>query len=190
MRQWSFATLVTSGAHGIQSTPLPFLLDADAGDKGVLTTHLSLANPVVADLRAGAEVLVIFQGPHAFISPSWYENRMTFPTWNYTLIHARGVPTIKEGADEVMAVLRRTVAVYDTPIGGVWDFEKIPMSHTGSRLTKIAAVEIPIATLEGKLKLNQDKSVVDRLGVIAALERGDANAQGVAEMIRRQQDMA
>jgi transcriptional regulator len=190
MRQWSFATLVTSGADGIQSTPLPFLLDPDAGPRGTLTTHLSLANPIVADLRSGAPVLVIFQGPHAFISPSWYENRMTFPTWNYTLVHARGVPALKYGEDEVMAVLRRTVAFYDTPLGGVWDFEKIPMSHTGSRLKAIAAVEMPIDTLEGKLKLNQDKSVADRLGVIAALERGDGNARGVAALIRRQKDMA
>lgn len=190
MRQWSFATLVTSGANGIQSTPLPFLLDAQAGPNGTLTTHLSLANPIVADLRAGAEVLVIFQGPHAFISPSWYQNRMTFPTWNYTLVHARGVPMLKESEDDVMAVLRRTVAFYDTPLGGVWDFEKIPMSHTGSRLKAIAAVHIPIDTLEGKLKLNQDKSVEDRRGVVAALERGNGNAQGVADLIRRQPDMA
>ncbi|QEI06510.1 FMN-binding negative transcriptional regulator [Pigmentiphaga aceris] len=190
MRQWSFATLVTSGTKGIQSTPLPFLLNTDGAGNGSLTTHLSLANPIVPDLRSGAEVLVIFQGPHAFISPSWYQDQMTFPTWNYTLIHARGVPVVKESEDEVMAVLRRTVAIYDTPLGGEWDFEKIPMSHTGSRLSRIAAIEIPITTLEGKLKLNQDKSVADRLGVIAQLSRGDGNAQGVAEMIRRQKDMA
>jgi len=190
MRQWSFATLVTSGAQGIQSTPLPFLLDGSGSGKGILTTHLSLANPIVADLRAGAQVLVIFQGPHAFISPSWYQDQMTFPTWNYTLIHARGVPVVKESEADVMAVLRRTVAIYDTPLGGAWDFEKIPMSHTGSRLSRIAAIEIPIDTLEGKLKLNQDKSVADRLGVIAQLSRGDGNAQGVAELIRRQKDMA
>ena len=190
MRQWSFATLVTSGPDGIQSTPLPFLLDADAGPRGTLTTHLSLGNPIVADLRRGAEVLVIFQGPHAFISPSWYVEQMTFPTWNYTLVHARGKPTLKEGEADVMAVLRRTVACYDTPLGGVWDFEKIPMSFTGTRLPRIAAIEIPIDTLEGKLKLNQDKSVADRRGVIAQLERGDGNARGVADLIRRQPDMA
>jgi transcriptional regulator len=189
MRQWSFATLVTNGPGGIQSTPLPFLLDAQAGPNGTLTTHLSLANPIVADLRAGNDVLVIFQGPHAFISPSWYVEQMTFPTWNYTLVHARGVPEVKEGEADVMAVLRRTVAVYDTPLNGAWDFEKIPMAFTGTRLGRIAAIEIPIATLEGKLKLNQDKSVADRLGVIAQLERGDGNARGVADLIRRQPDM-
>lgn len=190
MHAWSFATLVTHGRGGVQSTPLPFLLDADAGPFGTLTTHLARHNPIYADLREADEVLVIFQGPHAFVSPSWYRNQMTFPTWNYTLIHARGKPVVHEDESTVMSVLRRTVAHYDTPLNGEWDFEAIPMSHTGSRLAAIATLEIPLTSLVGKMKLNQDKSVDDRLGVIAALERqGDADGLAVARWIRAQPDM-
>jgi transcriptional regulator len=190
MRAWSFATLVTHGRRGLQSTPLPFLVDPDAGPLGTLTTHLARHNPLYEDLLEADEVLVIFQGPHAFVSPSWYENRMTFPTWNYTLIHARGRPVVTESEAQVMAVLRRTVARYDTPLGGAWDFETIPMSHTGSRLRAIAALEIPLTQLRGKMKLNQDKSVADRRGVIAALEaQGDADGMAVAQLIRDQPDM-
>lgn len=190
LRAWSFATLVTHGRHGLQSTPLPFLLDAEAGPFGTLTTHLARHNPIYADLCEADEVLVIFQGPHAFISPSWYRNRMTFPTWNYTLIHARGKPVVHEDEATVMSVLRRTVAHHDTPLGGDWDFETIPMSHTGSRLRVIAALDIPLTSLTGKMKLNQDKSIDDRRGVIAALERqGDANGLAVAQLIRAQPDM-
>lgn len=190
IRAWSFATLVTHGHHGIQSTPLPFLLDTDAGPFGTLTTHLARHNPIYADLCEADEVLVIFQGPHAFVSPSWYRNQLTFPTWNYTLIHARGKPVLHEDEATVMAVLRRTVAHFDTPLGGAWDFEAIPMSHTGSRLKAIAALEIPLDSLLGKMKLNQDKSVEDRRGVIAALERqGDADGLAVARLIRAQPDM-
>lgn len=190
MRAWSFATLVTHGDHGLNATHLPFLVD-EGGPHGVLTTHLARGNAQYRDLQDGAAALVIFQGPHAFISPSWYANRMTFPTWNYTAIHAHGTPTVVEDADAIHAVLQRTVATYDTPLGGDWSFGGMPADYTALRLKAIAAVRIPIARIEGKMKLNQDKSVADRLGVVAALERqGDAQGLAVAELIRQQPGLA
>ncbi|MGJ7545465.1 FMN-binding negative transcriptional regulator [Variovorax sp. LT1R16] len=190
MRAWSFATLVTHGAEGLNATHLPFLVD-DEGPHGLLTTHLARGNAQYRDLKAGAPALVIFQGPHAFISPSWYTNRLTFPTWNYTAIHVQGTPEVVEDTAAIHAVLQRTVATYDTPLGGEWDFGAMPQELTASRLTAIAAVRIPIARLEGKMKLNQDKSVADRRGVIAALEKqGDAQSLAVAALIRSQPDLA
>lgn len=190
MREWSFATLVTHGAEGLQATHLPFLVD-DEGPHGLLTTHLARGNAQYRDLKSGAAALVIFQGPHAFISPSWYTNRVTFPTWNYTAIHVQGTPEVIEESDAIHAVLTRTVATYDTPVGGEWAFDAMPQELTGSRMKAIAAVRIPIARIEGKMKLNQDKSVADRRGVIAALERrGDAQGLAVAALIRSQPDLA
>ncbi|MFT4266579.1 MAG: FMN-binding negative transcriptional regulator [Xenophilus sp.] len=189
MRAWSFATLVTHGAQGVQATHLPFLVDEE-GEHGTLVTHLACANPQYRDLQAGAEALVIFQGPHAFVSPSWYENRLTFPTWNYTAVHARGLPQLIEAPEDVHRVLQRVVARYDTPLGGAWRFDAMPAELTSSRLRAIAAVRIPVRQLEGKMKLNQDKSVADRRGVAAALERlGDAQSLAVAALIRAQPDM-
>lgn len=196
MREWSFATLVTHGDNGLNATHLPFLVDENGppgvhGVHGLLTTHLARGNPQFHDLKAGARALVIFQGPHAFISPSWYENRMTFPTWNYTAIHVQGTPEVVEDADAIRAVLERTVATYDTPLGGDWTFPGVPADYTAQRLKAIAAVRIPIARIEGKMKLNQDKPVADRLGVIAALERqGDAQSLAVAALIRQQPGIA
>lgn len=185
MREWSFATLVTQGESGLNATHLPFLLDADAGPQGTLTTHLARANAQYDDLKAGASALVIFQGPHAFVSPSWYRNQLTFPTWNYTAIHARGQPSLVEDAQAVHAVLQRTVAHYDTPLGGNWRFGAMPDTLVASRLGAIVAVTLPIDQLEGKMKLNQDKTVADRLGVIAALERlGDPQGLAVAQLMR------
>lgn len=191
IREWSFATLVTHGAGGLNATHLPFLLDADAGPRGTLTTHLARANAQLQDLQAGAGTLVIFQGPHAFVSPSWYENRLTFPTWNYTAIHVRGRPRLIEAPDAIHAVLRRTVACYDTPLGGAWNFEAMPEAMIAPRLRAIVALEIPIDTIEGKMKLNQDKSVPDRQGVIAALERlGRPEGLAVARLMREQTGLA
>lgn len=190
MRAWSFATLVTHGAEGLNATHLPFLVD-DEGPHGLLTTHLARGNAQYRDLKAGAPALVIFQGPHAFVSPSWYTNRLTFPTWNYTAIHVQGTPEVVDDTSAIHAVLQRTVAIYDTPLGGEWAFGAMPQELTASRLTAIAAVRIPIARIEGKMKLNQDKSVADRLGVIAALEKqGDAQSLAVAALIRSQPDLA
>lgn len=190
MRAWSFATLVTCGAEGLNATHLPFLVD-DEGPHGLLTTHLARGNAQYRDLKAGTPALIIFQGPHAFISPSWYTNRQTFPTWNYTAIHVHGTPEVVEDTAALHAVLTRTVATYDTPVGGAWSFEAMPQELTGARMKAIAAVRIPIARIEGKMKLNQDKSVADRLGVIAALERqGDAQSLAVAALIRSQPDLA
>ncbi|MFT3821596.1 MAG: FMN-binding negative transcriptional regulator [Rubrivivax sp.] len=191
LREWSFATLVTHGAGGLNATHLPFLLDEARGPRGTLTTHLARANAQLQDLQAGADALVIFQGPHAFVSPSWYENRLTFPTWNYTAIHVRGRPRLIEEPAEIHAVLRRTVACYDTPLGGEWRFDAMPEAMIAPRLRAIAAVEIPIDAIEGKMKLNQDKSVPDRLGVIAALERlGEPQGLAVARLMREQPDLA
>lgn len=190
MRQWSFATLVTHGASGSQATHLPFLLDED-GALGTLTTHLARANPQLADLQAGRPALVIFQGPHAFVSPSWYDNQLTFPTWNYAAIHARGTPTCMEASEQVRGVLDRTVRHYDEPLGGAWRFPEMPEDMTASRLRAIVAVRIPIAALEGKFKFNQDKSAADRLGVIRALERSSERSdQAAAEFMRRREPAA
>jgi transcriptional regulator len=195
MRAWSFATLVTVGPSGVNATHLPFLLDAqddmEGGGPGLLTTHLSKKNPQFADLCAGGEALAVFQGPHAFVTPSWYVKQSTFPTWNYTAIHARGSPRVIEERMAVHAVLRRTVAVYDTPLGGTWDFDAMPFDFVAPRLDMIAAVEIPVRVLEGKFKLNQDRSEEDRRGVIAALERlGDAQSVAVAGLMRQQMAQA
>lgn len=188
MRQWSFATLITHGASGSQATHLPFLVDADGGPHGTLTTHLARANPQLADLMAGSPALVIFQGPHAFISPSWYENQRTFPTWNYAAIHARGMPDCIEDAGLVREVLDRTVRVYDEPLGGSWRFGDMPEELILPRLKAIVAVRIPIDTLEGKFKFNQDKSAGDRLGVIEALEASSKpDDHAVARMMRDRQ---
>jgi transcriptional regulator len=186
MRDWSFATLITCGAQKTQATHLPFLLDTSRGGKGVLTTHLARANAQYQDLKAGAEALIIFQGPHAFVSPSWYENRHTFPTWNYTAIHLRAKPRLIEEPDQIFDILRRTVGTYDTPLGGAWSLDSMPTDYTFLRIRAIAGVEFEIAYIEGKYKLNQDKTPEDRRGVIEALEAsGTAQEKAVAELMRR-----
>ena len=172
-------------AHG--RSHLPFLLDSQVDGLGLLTTHLAKKNAQYVDLQSGAEVIAIFQGPHAFVTPSWYVKQSTFPTWNYAAIHARGTPHLIEEHKALHAVLRRTVAHYDTPLNGNWNFDAMPFDFVAPRLDMIAAVEIPVRVLEGKYKFNQDRSEDDRRGVIAALERiGEPQGLAVAKLMKEQ----
>lgn len=185
MRDWSFGTIVSSGASGLVATHLPFLVDTDSMGRTVLTTHIARKNSQYEVLMEGGEVLIIFQGPHAYVSLSWYDNQLTFPTWNYTAVHAYGRPDILNEPSDILSVLNRAVAHYDTPLQGSWKFEDMPAELVQTRLPAIAGVVVIVDRLEGKMKLNQDKSDADKAGVIAALET-TANVEGraVAELMK------
>src|SRR5688500_17707071 len=92
IRQYSFATLVTQGNAGLTASHLPFLLDTSRGQQGVLRSHVARPNAQWKDLNLEGEALVIFQGPHAYISPRWYVEKVTVPTWNYAAVHVYGRP--------------------------------------------------------------------------------------------------
>jgi transcriptional regulator len=189
MRDWSFAMLVSSSGGAIGITHLPFLLDPARGEKGTLITHLARANPHFAQLRDADDVRVVFSGPHAFVSPSWYVDQHTFPTWNYAAIHASGRMRLIEDTEAVREILTRTVEHYDTPLGGAWSFGGMPEETIAPRLKAIVGVEIELTLIEGKFKLNQDRSAADRDGVIAALEtqsRPDTTA--LARLMRARED--
>ncbi len=161
------------------ATHLPFLLHRTRGTKGTLIGHMARANPHRELL--GAESLVIFQGPHAYVSPSWYEDAPAVPTWNYIAVHAYGAPEIVDDAAEVRAVLARLIEVHEAGRSAPWQFESLPGDFIDGMVRGIVAFEIPIARLEGKWKLNQNRSAADRDGVIRALHaQGDPMAQAVA----------
>lgn len=168
MREWNFATLVSNGSPGPVATHLPFLL-SEGGPQGlgILTSHIARNNPQWERLTEG-EVLVIFQGPHAFVSVDWYDNRETYPTWNYGAIHAYGRITLERDPERLRDLLRRTIRTFDMP-ETEWSFDEMPEKMTAPRLRAIIGLEIGIERLEGKLKFNQDKSAEDRAGVRKAL---------------------
>ncbi len=176
-----FGTLVSApaGTAAPEATHLPFLLDRTRGPKGMLTGHMARANPNRELL--GAEALVIFQGPHAYVSPSWYEDAPAVPTWNYLAVHAYGTPEIIDDPAAVRAVLARLVALHEAAPGAPWKLDSLPCDFVDDMVRGIVAFEIPIARLEGKWKLSQNRSVADREGVIRALHaQGDPMSQAVA----------
>lgn len=176
MQENSFATLVTRGGEGLFATHLPFLLDAEAGPYGTLRGHMARANRQWRDFSAGEEVMVIFQGSHAYVSPSWYQAELSVPTWNYVAVHAYGKPRLVEGEEVTVALLREMVAEYEGDMEQPWTLDRLPPEFVAKLAQAMVPFEIPIERLEGKFKLSQNRSVEDRRGVIAALQAQEAPA--------------
>ncbi len=172
MRRFSFATLVTNDGGAPFASHLPFLIDAEHGAHGTLRAHLARANPQWHHFQEGVEALVIFQGPHAYISPSLYENQASVPTWNYAVVHAYGVPRLLDDT-AFRAMLEELVQTYESGRAQPWIMD-LPEESIQKMMRGIVGFEIEITRLEGKLKFSQNRSETDQERVIAALLQSPA----------------
>ena len=181
MRKHSFATLVTRGEGGMTASHLPLLLDDGAGPHGTLLGHMARANPQWRDVAD--EALAIFHGPHAYVSPSWYETPGTVPTWNYVAVHAYGPLQLVEDRDGLHDILTRTVSVHERRMPEPWSYD-LADPDIDNMLKAIVGFRIEIGRLEGKAKLNQNHPEERRRKVIRALEaQGDEDSRAIAELM-------
>lgn len=184
MRRYPFALLLTEHDGQIAASHLPFMLDADRGSHGTLLAHMARANPHWQLLDGQRGALVVFTGPHAYISPSWYESPVTVPTWNYAVVHAHGRPVIVQDKTRVRAMLERLVAEHEARIDPPWSTAQADR-YVDEQLDYIVAFEMTIERLEGKFKLNQNRSRSDQQGVVRALAGSDDPLKReVAELMR------
>lgn len=184
MRAHPLATRVTATEHGIDANVVPFSLEVTArGD--VLKAHLARANSQVADLRAGASALVIFQGPQAYVSPSWYASKRVHgkvvPTWNYVMVQARGRPRLIDDPQWLLEQITalRDAAEKDQP--ETWTVADAPADFIRSQLKGIVGIEIAVDCLEGKWEVSQNRPREDRIGVADGL--GAAGYREAADLI-------
>lgn len=172
MRSAQIANLVTVGAVGIVSTPLPLLLDPSEGEQGVLYGHLARANPQWK-MAPTAEALAIFMGADAYISPSWYERKKVdgkvVPTYNYISVHAYGPVEFFEDAERLLAVVTRLTNQYESSRSDPWAVTDAPSDFIKAQLRGIVGLRIPIVRLEGKRKLSQNRPAVDQVRVAQEL---------------------
>ncbi|MDV7211853.1 FMN-binding negative transcriptional regulator [Azotobacter beijerinckii] len=163
------ATLVSHGPDGLQASHLPLLLVADEGKYGTLYGHFAKTNPHWRDLDAGSETLVIFNGPDAYISPSWYpskaEHGKAVPTWNYIAVHAQGQPEVFDDPERLRRLLGRLSDHHEAGRSHPWTIDDAPRDYLDHRLRAIVGFALPIQRLEGKWKLSQNRPDVDRRGV-------------------------
>jgi transcriptional regulator len=169
--EFNFATVVTEREGELTASHIPFLLDRSEEPYGVLRAHVAVRNPQLKDLQSGSQALVIFQGPHTYVSPSWYVKPENVPTWNYTVVHAYGIPKILDQAG-LVALLKDLVGKHERPFEQPWDFDPKAL-WIQKLLPEIAAFEVKIEKLQGKFKLNQNRTAADRASVIETLSASE-----------------
>ena len=167
VRENAFGMLITAPQGQPFVSHLPFLFERSSGAQGKLLGHMARANPHWQHFSSVADVLVVFQGPHAYVSPSWYASAGV-PTWNYAVAHLRGKPRLIENESELEALLERQTQVYEQHMPRLWK-----PGLAGERRTKllgmIVGFEIEISEIQAKFKLSQNRPAEDRLRVIAEL---------------------
>ena len=183
-----FALLVTHGAGGMIASQIPFLVERRDG-RLYLLGHLARANPQCADLDGGGEALAVFTGPHAYISPSWYEKGPAVPTWNYATVHAYGASRPIDDRDWLRGLVGRLSERHEArEPAAPWRMLDEPEKYLTMMLNGIVGVEIAVERLEGKFKLSQNRPPGDRPRIIDALERrDDADSQAVARLMRERE---
>ena len=182
-----FGLLVSHGAAGLVASHIPFLVERHDEELHLLG-HLARPNPQVEDLSVSREVLAIFSGPHAYISPSWYADGPSVPTWNYVDVHAYGRLQLVEADDWLGRLLRRLSDRHEAGNPAPWRMRDLPEAYLAGMLKGIIGLDITVTRLEGKFKLSQNRPAVDRPRVIAALERcSDDDALGVAALMRERE---
>jgi len=190
MRAWSFAILFGPGPNGAPvATHLPLVVH-DEGEHGVLEGHFALSNPHWKSL-AGHETLVVFPGPHSYVSPTLYTNLKSVPTWNYIAIHVTGTLEIQEEIEgdsagnhaRKEALLKNLIQVHEPAYAAQWD--SLPIAYRISMTSGIVGFRIPIAKIEGKFKLSQNRPEQDRINVHAAHAAGSPDRQALAQWMER-----
>lgn len=171
MRDYSFACMTTASDDRLLATHLPFVFKAEEGPQGSLYGHISKQNPQVTCLEAGAEALVVFSGPHAYISADWYDvPKKRVPTWNYVSVQARGQAEILP-QDQWMAELSLLVGKYEED--GAWQISKAE-DYANRLLSGIVYFKIEIEDIVGHRKMSGNKSRSENLNVIRELKlRGE-----------------
>jgi transcriptional regulator len=182
-----FGLLVSRGATGLTASHIPFLVEYH-GEELHLLGHLARPNPQVEDLGHDEQVLAIFSGPHAYISPSWYAAGPAVPTWNYVDVHAYGTVRLVREADWLRSLLLRLSDRHEAGSSNPWRMRELPEPYLQGMLKGIIGFDITVTRMEGKYKLSQNRPAVDRPRVIAALEcREGADSLAVARLMRERE---
>jgi len=184
MRANPFAILV-SNADGIPfATHLPLLID-EVGDQIIVQGHMARANTHWKSMKEYEESLVIFHGPHAYISPSLYESRESVPTWNYAAVHVYGEPTLFSDEEGLRATLHHMIDTFESSYMAQWS--ELSEQYQSRMMKHIVGFEIKVKRLEAKFKLSQNRTKGEQARVIQCLNQSeDSNVSGVAELMQQE----
>lgn len=182
----SFATLVSGTESGLVAVHLPLELNIDRDGCRWLHGHVARANTIWQSFHPGRDLLVIFNGPHAYISPRWYTN-INVPTWNYMAVHVYGKPRIVEDSRQVYQMLKRMVERFEgeTEVAA-YRIEDLPNTVLDSQMRRVVGFQIKVERVEASFKLSQNDEKQDQQTMIEELlKRGDDNSVAVAKAMAR-----
>lgn len=188
IRMHPLATLVTSADGVLKANHLPLLIDPSPAPYGTLRGHVARANPLWRQAHADREVLAIFQGPQAYVTPSWYPSKRetgeVVPTWNYAVVHASGPLVVHDDRDWVRGLVSQLTAQQEAAQPQPWSINDAPAGYIEHMLGAIVGIEIPLTCLEGKWKVSQNRREADRSGVMEGLaEQADPQAQAMSGLV-------
>lgn len=173
--------LVTMGPNGLDANHIPFEFDPAQGPHGTLRAHVARSNPVWQEAADRAEALVIFQGPSAYISPSWYPSKhdahRQVPTYNYMVVHAHGNIIVRDDEPFVRGLVARLTRKMEAGEATPWKMGDAPADFISQMLAAIVGIEIPVERLTGKWKLGQNKAAEDRRGAATTLQSREHESQ-------------
>ncbi|MBH3426762.1 FMN-binding negative transcriptional regulator [Pseudomonas alkylphenolica] len=173
IEQTRLAVLVTHGEQGLQASHLPLLLDRSQGSNGTLYGHFARANRQWQELENGAEALVVFAGPDAYVSAGYYPSKAqdprTVPTWNYVSVHAWGKAEVYHDAERLLDIVRRLSDRHEQAQAKPWSVDEAPADYMAGMLKAIVGFALPIERLQGTRKLSQNRSAIDIEGVRTCL---------------------
>jgi len=189
MRARPLATLVTQSPDGLNANHIPLLLSDEPAPLGALRGHVARANALWRDVVHDMEVLAVFQGPDAYISPSWYptkrEHGKAVPTWNYAVAHAYGSLRMVDDAAWLRAHLEALTSHHEAAMPAPWHVSDAPGDYIEKMMAAVVGIEINITRLLGKWKVSQNQPAQNQAGVIAGLRaRADAPSLAMAELIK------
>jgi len=181
------ATLVSLSPEGLTANHIPFELDPHVGPQGTLRGHVARANPVWRD-AAGSDVLLVFHGPQAYISPSWYPSKQhthkAVPTWNYVVVHVHGKLQVIDDPRWMRSLLDRQTDAMESHRSTRWRVDEAPPDFLDQMMAAIVGVEVPIHSIKGKWKVSQNRTPADRSGVAYGLNHeSEAGALEMRDLV-------
>jgi len=187
IRSHPLGLLITAGPGGLLANPFPFLLDRDSSEKGTLRLHIARANPQWRELEAVEECLVVFQGPQAYVTLSWYatkrETGKVVPTWNYATVHAWGCPRVMNDDVWLRRQIEDLTRSRESLRAAPWRVDDAPADFVAAQMRGIVGVEIAVTRIEGKWKMSQNRPEADRTGVIAGFREAGGAGEAIAAIV-------
>ncbi|MBV4396533.1 FMN-binding negative transcriptional regulator [Advenella alkanexedens] len=185
---YPLATLITAGRGGLMANLIPFSLH-EGGDYGILRAHLARGNKQLEELCEGTEILVVFQGPESYVTPSWYpsktEHGKVVPTWNFVMVQVRGDARVIKDSGWILAQLEQLTNNREREREYPWKVSDAPEYFIEAQLKGLVGIEISIRSIEGKWKISQNRLSVDHQGVIDGLRAEGGCPAMVALMEQR-----